>query len=314
MSSTQQPNVTLVADDPEFRITLHDHPSPASDRVIVTFGTLPSGLADRGFGTDFALKNGFSTIHVAQRKQSSYQGLSLDQFTHAVVPALAGRQAVTYGTSLGGYAAVYYGGIIDAEIVCAAPRLSVLPELGRPLSRTAACLHLPLDQTPCTTRRVSFIYDPHQASEAHLMDRYLRPMYPDAVHHVFPFFGHKILESLARTIRLQSLIAPLLKGESVSIEADGTGNAIWNANRARHALKAGEIAEALQHGHRSIAIAPTSDGVGALARCLQRTGDHAAAASVLDALRADPQAMRRIHGHVLREMERAAGLTAVATG
>lgn len=91
---------TLARTD-DYLITLHRPDRPSADVIVITFGGMPSGLAASGFGTTFCLSKGWTTIYVAQRALSQYQGLDLAAFQAAVAPVVDKRDMVCYGSSLG---------------------------------------------------------------------------------------------------------------------------------------------------------------------------------------------------------------------
>jgi hypothetical protein len=69
-----------LVDHPDYKITLHQKGENPTDKLLITFGGQPSGIAERGFGTDFCLSRGWDTIYVAQRQGSQYQGLPIKTF------------------------------------------------------------------------------------------------------------------------------------------------------------------------------------------------------------------------------------------
>ncbi|MBI6629459.1 hypothetical protein [Pontibaca salina] len=82
-------------------------------RLIITFGDIKSRLASEGFGTRWALATGYDTIYVAQKRKTQYQLLSRETFKASVKDYLGGYETIcTYGASVGGYAAFYFGGAI----------------------------------------------------------------------------------------------------------------------------------------------------------------------------------------------------------
>lgn len=118
-----------IANEPSYWVTLHQGQQP-SELLLITFGGTDTKLTGQGFGTDFALKNGYDTIYVAQKPGSQYQHLSAQAFCEAVDPLIHNyRRVVTYGASLGGYAALYYGSSINTKVIAASPKNSAHPFL-----------------------------------------------------------------------------------------------------------------------------------------------------------------------------------------
>lgn len=120
----------IIGDEAGYQITWHSPESVNQTKpVVITFATIRDDKANSGFGTNFLLKHGYETIYVSPSKYSNFQRLSKEEFLELVWPYIVGREVFTYGTSIGGYAAVYYGSVIGANIIAMAPRLSIYPEL-----------------------------------------------------------------------------------------------------------------------------------------------------------------------------------------
>lgn len=101
----------------------------SSDTVFVTFGKVSSNIDHIPFGYPFLTRQGFRHIHVAQVRRTSYQLLDLAGFAERIAPLVAGyRHRFTYGASLGGYAALYYGTQIGAQAIAGSPWLPLHPE------------------------------------------------------------------------------------------------------------------------------------------------------------------------------------------
>ncbi|RZS33040.1 hypothetical protein [Corticibacter populi] len=127
----QEWSQSVIASDRFYKFTLfvptREH---RNDCIFITFAFAPRRQKDdKGWAVDFLLKNGFEVIFVDQLHNSSYQGLSREKFKSIVTPYVAGKKVVTYGTSLGGYAALYFGSCLEASILSFAPRLCRDPDL-----------------------------------------------------------------------------------------------------------------------------------------------------------------------------------------
>lgn len=81
-------------------------------------------------------------------------------FESVVKPKIIGKRTYIYGTSLGGYSSIYYGGIIDATIIAGAPMLSLISKRNHPRYRDIQYKHIPIKDTKKTSEPVFIIYDP----------------------------------------------------------------------------------------------------------------------------------------------------------
>lgn len=297
-----------LADHESYRITLHRIGSDAApgDPLVITFGGQPSDLADSGFGTGYCKAMGWDSIHVAQRHGTQFQGLSLDQFRDAVLPVCAGRDVVSYGSSLGGYAALYFGGVIDARIVAAAPMLPAWPRLRNKSYADLVLTHPELAEAPRATRPPICIFDPMLVPDSLIIEQMVLPAYPAARLVRVPHGGHTVLVTLSRERLLKPLITAMIAQDRViDFDAPGEGTATWHAERGR-LLARSDPDQAIIELERSLAIVPTTQPFCVLINILIRRGDHAGAQRRLDAARAS--------GHKRLKLVPSLRKTAIAAG
>lgn len=96
-----------------------------SAQLVITFNSMGQTLDD-DFGRDFLEQLNISQINVACTSKDFFQSLSLESFLEAVSPMVNNHSdIVTYGTSLGGYAAIYFGSVLQARTLAIAPRLPI---------------------------------------------------------------------------------------------------------------------------------------------------------------------------------------------
>lgn len=273
---------TILADRPDYRITLHQAGPVPAERLVITFGGQPSGIRDDGFGTDFCLRQGWDTIYVAQRHGTQYQGLSLAAFADAVAPLCAGRDVVTYGPSLGGYAALYYGGIIDARIIAAAPMLPAWRPLGHKAYLDLTVTHHDLPGGPLATRAPVVILDPFLKNDSRVLAEMVRPAYPGVRVVEVPHAGHAVLIPLQRARILGPLITTLIeRDEIIAFTPPGPGTAIYHGQRGHELLQQDRRA-AIEQLRISLEIEPNKRFFGIMVNALIRSGQTAAAQAELD--------------------------------
>ena len=210
-----------IASERGYRITFHGFDRGTGDVLMVCFGGSPDGLADFGFGAHWARKQGYDYVCVAQRRHSQYQDLSLEVFRDHLLPLCKGRRVFTYGISLGGYAALYYGGAIGARIIAVSPRNSIDPALlalgtewRDQMDYDQRWKHRPMAEVPCSPHRPLVIFDPMVDDDRIYLQRVLRPPYGPRMRLLaLPFAGH----GLTRTLNEQGKLSQLLK---VHVERD----------------------------------------------------------------------------------------------
>ena len=258
----------ILADHADYRITLLQAGDRPADRVIVSFGGQPSDLSDVGFGSRFALENGWDNVFVAQRHGTQYQGLPLETFRDAVLPVVAGRDCLTYGASLGGYCALYYGGAIDARILAAAPMLPAWRPLRIRRYADLPMTHRDLSEVPRASRPPVVIFDPERAPDQFLVSQMVLPAYPGARLVSIPFAGHTVLMTLAELRCLKPLIKGIVeRDEIIAFDPPNPGHSVWHVENARKQMRA-DRDRAIDHLRASLAIKPTKQAFSMLASAL----------------------------------------------
>lgn len=279
-----------IADHADYRITLHAASVRPTERLIVTFGGQPTDLADRGFGTDYARSLGHDSLYVAQRHGTQYQGLSVEDFRRHVADLVEGRDVVAYGASLGAYAALYFGGSIDARIIAAAPMLPAWPPLRNPSYAAVELRHRDLTEVPRSRHAPVAIHDPMVPHDTRLIDEMVRPVYPDLRTLRLPFSGHKVLVALSRARQLTPLIGALIdRDELLDVTLPTDGSPIWHFQRGRY-LRRIDPPTARIELERSLALAPAREVVMELLKVLIDLRDIPAAQALIDRVQdgADP--------------------------
>lgn len=257
-----------LADHQDYRITLH--PVENAKGVFVTFDAHDTDLADRGFGTKFVMGEGYTNIYVAQRRGTQYQGLSLDAFQAAVAPYCASQANVfTYGSSLGGYCAIYYAGVINAAPIAFSPRSSAHPLI---MERSAGARkkfadvdfrHMPFG-FPAGNKAPVISYDPRVDLDQLFIEDWVRARYPDSKLSVFEYAGHGTARALLRVGKLKAFFREAVAGRALESRGDAYESDITRLNRAKEMVAKAEYSRAasllnavLQEGTKNPVVAET---------------------------------------------------------
>lgn len=273
-----------LATHTDYQITLHTaQVTDARDTapLVITFGGQPSGLGAAGFGTGWCLQLGWDTIYVAQRHGSQYQGLSIEAFSDAVRQVCEGRDVVCYGSSLGGYAALYYAGAVNARVLAASPMLPAWPPLARRHDMIPICHH-PLATVPRSVHSPILLYDPMVVADRKIVDEMIAPVYPEARHAILPFAGHTTLQTLNSAGLLKDFVlAAIAEDRVLPLDFDRSNDPIFHFQKGRH-LAALDPEAARRHFETSLTLAPSRHVAANLLGMLLRLGDRTAAQALLD--------------------------------
>lgn len=145
----------------------------SSKVLIVSFDSYTDNknLNRPGFGEDFFLKNKIDSIYVISKSNKWYQYPEMDEVLKKISDISSDYERVfTYGSSMGGYAAIRHGAQFNATAIAIAPQYSIDPKVMPEEKRWHEAFNLSFSQERRQTIRPPFetiiFYDPF-----HLMDR-----------------------------------------------------------------------------------------------------------------------------------------------
>src|SRR5699024_2704760 len=286
-----KPNITdagayTLADAPGYMITYHKN-DRLTDKVVISFGGLPSKKTSSGFGSKFILKQGYDHIFVAQAARTQYQQLPLADFLEAVEPYVNDKEVYTYGSSLGAYAALYYGGAVNASIIASAPKNSAHPSMVKKRFSHIHFSHSELKDTPRAPVAPLILYDPFRSEETRFIKNWVLPAYPDAYLIKLPYAGHLALQSMQEAGVLKDFITSYIDhSEIIPFELKREGSYTWHAEKGHRHRANADYAEAKKHYRKSLKIHQTGEAVAGLARILLRENRAETAHQLLEEYRA----------------------------
>ncbi|GAB4215202.1 MAG: hypothetical protein Fur007_12800 [Rhodoferax sp.] len=255
------------------RITWYRQKNPAST-VVVTFATLYSDLDTPVFGFPFVLMQGWDHVHVAQAAGSQYQLLSRDDFARWVGPLVRDRAVWTYGSSLGGYAAIYYADTLGARAIASSPSLPAHPLSTRFPRDKRPILHAPLEQFQ-TDARAYIFYDPEDAPDRLFIESLVLPACRNAIAIRLPYAGHQALRQLASADLLKPTLVQLIAHAPDSLVLDNArleSCPVYLEERAAAMARAGQWNDVLALTQRSVALAPSLKAYKLLLRAAGELG------------------------------------------
>lgn len=244
---------------------------PANDRTrwVVTFDnySIGHGFDRPGFGEDFLRQNGVSAIHIMGRREDWYQYPEMDTALAAAKSALSGAgTVVTYGSSMGAYAAIRF-----ADRVGAHAALAISPQYSIDNAKVPTETRWPQD-----SRRINFlpsldgkiscsiiplvIYDPTGLDEIHA-----RLIARDTPIKTLPirYSGHPSTTFLAETGLLSKTLFDLL---TRSLDVDALRREIRikrhestvYLSQLAHASRKGRADRSLRIARHAVDLDPTS--------------------------------------------------------
>lgn len=160
--------------------------------LAVTFDPLLYLWTKPPFGHEFLAKQGLDVITVRKKAENFYQPLSRAAFEATVLPvAQRYPRVVSYGSSLGAYAALYFSRDLPWTVIASSPRVSVHPVFGAQIwQQRSSFEHEPFaPDAPVRCDAVIF-FDPRDAIDRRYMQGEVLPQFVGAQVVRVPFAGH----------------------------------------------------------------------------------------------------------------------------
>lgn len=189
--------------------------------VVITFQSFvdahepPRG----GFGEAFLDENGFDAIHVISRSNAWYQYADMPAALAAIAAAAGAATRVTYGLSMGAYAAVRFARDVQADrAIAISPQYSIDPRtvpFEKRWSEFGAKIPFLWDWPRPGAGyapdgpEVAAIYDPHNLDIRHVA---LIAAHHPVRHIAVPYGGHPVTALLSEAGLLSGLILDLIRG------------------------------------------------------------------------------------------------------
>lgn len=258
-------------------------PGRGDGPVFVTFHALDD-MADKprpGFGAAFLAKHGIEAFHVIPKSNAWYQYPEMRQALSEVRARVsAGRTLITYGSSMGGYAAYRFSGLLAAErVIAVSPQYSIararIPWETRWRHYSGTITPLWDGLEPNRRARTVLFYDPvRDRRHARLIGRDL-----PAEHVRLPHSGHPCFPMLRELGLLTPAILAIAAGrfDAAACEKEARDRRMDSPCYLAHrALASPWIARGRRRAmaERAIALAPDDPSYRiAMARVLSAEGD-----------------------------------------
>lgn len=206
--------IITLFDNGDCRIDFHKKLTPAR-ALCITFDTINNTWNDEPFAYGFLKRQDVDIVTVTKRKRPDrYQDLSIEEF-YGAVHKLADtyKRVITYGSSIGGYSALYYGSSIGAQAIAMAPRNSGHPIYGKDQVE-GEFKHL---LQPPVNNRISpyIIYDSNNILDNKYVEASLSKIYPQARFIKCYHAGHNCVSHFLDIGILKSFIVNIINDEEV---------------------------------------------------------------------------------------------------
>ncbi len=251
---------------------------------FVTFGsyTNDASLDRAGFAEEFLRDEGIDAIHVINRDNLWYQYPEIEDALRAVRAATAAYdRVITYGSSMGGYAALRFGHVCRADTgIAISPQYSLDPRVVPFENRWQADVaRISFNERAYVPMPHQFIfYDSRMATDRRHFERFVAAG-GDPVGVAIPYAGHPVGPILLETGVLKQAVRAVIDG---SFSAPAFQRQVRERRRLsqHHFFMLSRRAEdrrpklAIEFLRRAAAIEPESHITSELAASLDRQGEY----------------------------------------
>jgi pentatricopeptide repeat protein len=249
--------LTVANSEEKYRFTYYKQKQGASI-IFFTFGTILADLSSRAFGYPFLISEGYDHVHVGQGPSQQYQELSLEEFAAIAEPLCKGKRAFTYGSSLGGYAAIYFASVIRACAIASSPTLPAHAMANRFPHHKIPIKHIPIEEFE-TSEKVYAFFDPNDEDDEAFMRQRIAPACKSLIAIPLPFSGHQALRILVEAGLLKQTIRQIVADlpETISIGEDQiSSTSIYLDGYSSHLFNKGQYREAIEIGRKCSVQSP----------------------------------------------------------
>lgn len=204
---------TVLLDDADVRIE-HFHRGGQGGTLVVTFDPLLYLWTDPPFGHEFLRKQALDVVAVRKKSENFYQTLSREEFAAVVAPVSARyARVVSYGSSLGAYAALYFGRDEPWTVIASSPRNSTHPVFGSPAWQQQIRFQHERFRPDLAPRCDAIIlFDPRDAIDRRYMEGEVLAQFPQARVLRVPFSGHPSNQFLGEIGFIAPFVRAVLAG------------------------------------------------------------------------------------------------------
>lgn len=243
------------------------NPGRKSDTLVVTFAEmLMNDPSQPGFGEQFLLKAGYDLVIVQKRSENWYQDLKVEDFSSAVSGIAAEySDVVCYGISMGAFAALYFGGAVNASILALSPLCSIHPRYpqlgGREYRKHVVATQCDLAHAPKSQQPVFIVFDQRLQLDAFYMRSEVMPAFPKATIAVAPGAGHPVSRCLNGMGLLRPLVLDFIRERrtpnlAAALRPHRANSTIWLTNLGERCARRKRFTTALSLYEKAIGLAP----------------------------------------------------------
>lgn len=238
-------NVNLTVFEDRFNLVKYYGNRQYHKPLIVTFDPVDANKRCKSFGLKFCVENGFDVVHYALASRTQYQKLTREIFFHSLNSIQKKYpKTILYGSSLGGFAALYYSDIFNSDVLALSPydpyQPYILDKFNRKPERIVEYLD-DIRKFKKTSGRVAFTVDRSIPGDFEFYKLFIKDKYSSAQCFFADFYGHPITTILSKTGQLKKIVLDFFQGEGLNIDSNVIVNdSYYYYNQCLHLCRRGE--------------------------------------------------------------------------
>lgn len=232
-------------------------------RMVATFDAIDKTVTGVPFAYKLLKKQGVDLISLRRRTSNNYhQDITREDYYHAIEKLVSYYdKRFAYGTSLGGYNALFLGSMIpDCKILSMAPRNPAHPIYGTKERNYNQFLH-PLSHPVNKDIQPTICYDPKERIDNPYITKEIMHSYPNAIYKEFYYAGHRVPTYLKEIGVLKEIVTLFLSEKPIP-DYDRKlhkKSAEYHRILALHCRRHNKIKWALDLANKSVELAPKYD-------------------------------------------------------
>ena len=228
-----------IAEKDGYKIDFYDI---GASKTFIVFNGADSLKTTAPFALTYLNKRGFNVIACLQNN-NQYQDLSFEDFEAYVSPLIVEKDVYLYGSSLGGYCALYYAGAVNGTVIASAPRNSAHPILVEPAQGESRFSksdfkHSIFNSNKKTNRNIFIFFDPYVKNDVYFINTLIKTSFDNLTLINCDFAGHEVLYHLNHTKQLDGIIEAIVNNNTPIVRA--VNSSYTYIGQAKQALSIGD--------------------------------------------------------------------------
>lgn len=257
INNSQEVNIVEklpIAEEEGWKIDFYD---VGSKTTFIVFNAAGATKSSRPFGLRYLISKGYNVV-ACLHENNQYQSLSFGKFREVVSPIVEDHEVFLYGSSVGGYGAIYYAGAVGGTVISGAPRNPDHPLFLQKAGITKEARginfeHTEIHENPLTNKNIYIMLDPFVELDVFYVNNLIKRAYSSPHLIKSPHAGHEVLYHLNHTKQLSALIESIVAKDIHNIKIDeNIESAFTDYNKAKYYFSNEDYENVLVYANKAL--------------------------------------------------------------